>query len=138
MKRDVLADAIDILRDDGVVNEFALLFDLRGHAATEPHFFVKRVEIDLPLVDVALADQTRVFIFTELAFVRSRRRLLNRRLVIGLLGIFRVFLVVGKQRRRHADQRRQQQDGDALQEIYFHWKDSYRKEVHHAWHGPAY
>src|ERR1051325_7717737 len=100
MKRDVLADAVDVLGDDGIVNELSLLIDLRRHATSESNFLIKRIEIDLSLVDVALADQTRVFILIELAFVGCRRWLLHRRLVIGFLGVFRIFLIVGKQRRR--------------------------------------
>ena len=127
MKRDVLADAIDVLSNDWIVNKLALLIDLRGEATAQRNFLIERIEVDLTLVDIALADQTRVFIFPKLAFDIRRRCLLDGLLV--LRRIFRIFLLIRKQCRRHTDQCRQQQNGDALQQIYFHWKDSYRKEL---------
>src|SRR5437868_1976919 len=129
MKRDVLADSIDVLSNDWIVNKLALLIDLRGEATPQRNFLIERIEVDLTLVDIALADQTRIFIFTKIAF-NTRRRLLDGLLVLRrIFRIFRVFLLIRKQRRRHTNQRRQQQNGDALQQIYFHWKDSYRKEL---------
>src|SRR6185369_17714535 len=101
MKRDVLADAIDVLSNDWIVNKLALLIDLRGEATAQRNFLIERIEVDLTLVDIALADQTRVFILTKLAF-DSRRRLLDSLLV--LRRIFRIFLLIRKQRRRHTDQ----------------------------------
>src|SRR4051812_39493709 len=130
MKRDVLADTIDILSNDWIVDKLALLIDLRGKAAAKRNFLIKRIEVDLTLVDIALADQTRIFIFTKIAFdTRRCRRLLDGLLVLDIFRIFRVFFLIRKQRRRHTDQRRQQQNGNALQQIYLHWKDSYRKEL---------
>src|SRR5438105_1464463 len=127
MKREVLADAIDILSNDWDVNVFALLVDLRGEATAQRNFLIERIEVDLTLIDIALANQTWVFILTKLTFDIRRRRLLDGLLV--LRRIFRIFLLICKQRRRHTDQCRQQQNSDALQQIYFHWKDSYRKEL---------
>ena len=112
MKRDVLADAVDVFRDDGVVNKLALLIYLRREATAKRHFFIERVEVDLVLIDVALADQARVFVFAKVAFNGSSRRLRDGLRLVFI--VFGIFLLIRQQRRRHADQHRQQQNSDAL------------------------
>src|SRR5205823_6226608 len=65
---EILADAIDILRDDGVVDEFRLALDLLRELLTEGDFLLERIEIDLS-ADIAVANSVRIFL---LIVVRER------------------------------------------------------------------
>src|SRR5205085_2392320 len=72
---DVLADAVDVLGDDGVVDELGLVLDLGGELAAERDLLIDpagELRDEDALVDVALADQARVFLLRE-RLARSRR-----------------------------------------------------------------
>ena len=59
---EVLADAIDVLGDDRIVDDFRLALDLLRDLLAERDLLLDRVEVDA-LADVAIADGIGIFLF---------------------------------------------------------------------------
>src|SRR5262245_16544877 len=119
VKREVLPDSIHIFGHHRVFDELALSVDISCKLAPHIHFFVKRVEVDLVLVNVALADKFWVLILGQLTLCTVRA--CGRRLRLGgLLVVVRSRFVGSEQGRRRADRRRQRQDDGALEKNILH------------------
>ena len=65
----ILAHAVDVLRDDRVVDDLALALHFLGQLFAEGDFFLQRVEVHA-LADIAVSDGVRV-LFLVLIFVPS-------------------------------------------------------------------
>ena len=74
----VLADAIDVFGDDGVVNHFGGALDFLGEMLAEGDFAFEGIEIDA-LAEVAIADVVDVF----LGILGIDGVLLGNRLILG-------------------------------------------------------
>ena len=67
MEHDVLADPIDIFRDQRIFNQFGLLFNLECQLASQCDFFFLRAaepaeKLIASAVDLALSDLGRIFL----------------------------------------------------------------------------
>ena len=122
VEHDVLADAVYVLGDDGVVYELGLAVYFRGELSAEADFLVNAAR-DLgdedALVDVALAYEPRVFLLGErLAGVGRRRRGRLRGVVVRgllrgdifLLRLLLLLLLTARQRHRGERDRPERED----------------------------
>src|SRR5882724_6847976 len=112
MKGDVLADAVHEFSHNGIFDELALSIDVGSELTAEANLFVKRVEIDLVGVDVALADHQGILVVGEFS-LRSTHAALGGSLR-GLLARGGL-LIIGEQRSRRDNYRRKHQNRSSFE-----------------------
>ncbi len=81
----ILADAVHVFRDDGIIDKFGGALDFLGERFAEGNFVFKRIEID-PFADVAITDVVDVF----LGVLGMDSVLLGNRLILRRLGFRRL------------------------------------------------
>src|SRR5206468_4323034 len=70
----ILSHTVDVLIDHRIGDELRTPVDLGGELPAESDLFIERVEIDLPPVDIPLADQERI-VFIVQRFLAGLTRL---------------------------------------------------------------
>jgi hypothetical protein len=65
VKHQILPDAVDVFRNHGIVYKLGRPVDFGGELPSDCNLFFKRIEINLMLVDVALANHLRILLLGE-------------------------------------------------------------------------